>query len=173
MDNAAIFLLIFGLSNQSAALDSLMIFGARFLIFLTFLLVFISAFKGGVKEKKAMILSFLAIPVVILIVKGIHLFFIEPRPFVIFYFSPLLDAGSDASFPSRHASIMSAIAFSYLHFKSKWAPLFLFLMLWVGISRIYVGVHYPLDILGGLLVGIISLVITNKILKKLKSNFFR
>lgn len=150
-----------------------MVFGARFIIYLTFILMFVFAFKGGVREKKALILAVLSIPILVLIIKTIHIFYFEPRPFVNFYFSPLLDAGSDASFPSRHASIMSAIAFSYLHFKSKWAPLFLFLMMWVGISRIYVGVHYPLDILGGLLAGIISLVITNKILKKLKSNFFR
>lgn len=173
MDNIGLFFLVFGLSNHSSFADSLMIFGARFLIYLTFLLAILSAFKGGFKEKKAMILAFLAIPMVILLIKGIHLFFFEPRPFVNFNFSPLLNTDADASFPSRHASIMSAIAFSYAYFKSKWALLFLLLMIWVGVSRIYVGVHYPLDILGGLVVGIISLLITKQILKKLKSNLFR
>lgn len=156
MDNISLFFLVFGLSNHSDFVDSLMIFGARFLIYSTFLLVFISAFKGRSKEKKALILAFLAIPIVVLLIKFIHIFFIEPRPFVNFHFSPLLDTEPDASFPSRHAGVMSAIAFSYTYLKSRWAPLFLFLMLWVGISRIYVGVHYPLDILGGFLVGIIA-----------------
>ena len=172
MDNTALFFLVFDLSNHSNFADSLMIFGARFLIYLTFLLVILAAFKGGVKEKKAMILAFLAIPIAVLLIKGIHLFFIEPRPFVNLHFSPLLDTDADASFPSRHTSVMALVAFSFVHFKSKWASLFLLLMIWVGISRIYVGVHYPLDILGGIVVGIISLVITKQITKRLKSHFF-
>ncbi len=172
MDNATIFLLIFGLSSKLPVADMLMVFGARFLIYLTFILMFILIFKGAVREKKALILAILAIPIVILLIKGIHLFIFEPRPFVNYHFSPLLNTEADASFPSRHASIMSAIAFSYTYFKSKWAPFFLLLMIWVGISRIYVGVHYPLDIIGGIFVGIISLILAKQIVSQIKLRFF-
>ncbi|TSC88304.1 MAG: bacitracin transport permease BCRC [Microgenomates group bacterium Gr01-1014_7] len=149
-----------------------MIFGARFIIYFTFILMFVFFFKGGVKEKKALILATLSIPILVLIIKSVHLLYFEPRPFISYHFSPLVDPVGDASFPSVHASLMAVLAFSFVHFKSKWAPLFLFLMLWVGVSRIYVGVHYPLDILGGFAVGIISLVITKQITKRLKSHFF-
>ncbi len=145
-----------------------MIFGARFIIYLTFILMFVLAFKGGIKEKRAVILVILSIPILILIIKIIHIFYFEPRPFVSFQFDPLIDVAEDASFPSRHASIMSSIAFAYLYFKSKWAVFLLLLMLWVGVSRIYVGVHYPLDILGGFIVGIISLAIALQVKKLLK-----
>lgn len=150
-----------------------MIFGARFIIYLTFLLLCILAFKGGIKEKKALILAILSIPILLLIIKIIHIFFFEPRPFVTYNFSPLISPTGDASFPSVHASLMAVLAFSYIHFKSKWAPLFLFLMLWVGISRIYVGVHYPLDIIGGFLVGIISMLFGLILLKLLYRLLFR
>lgn len=170
MDNIGIFFLVFGFSNHSLLLDSLMIFATRYLIYLSILFMFILAFKAGIKEKKTLLLAILAIPIAILLIKGVHLFFYEPRPFVNYHFSPLADNTPDASFPSRHATIMAVLAFAYTYFKSKWSPFFLFLMVWVGLSRIYIGVHYPLDVLGGFLVGIISLIISLQIKKLLRFN---
>lgn len=138
---------------------NLMIFGARFIIYLTFLLMFTLFFRGGMKEKKAMIVAILSIPVLMLIIKVIHIFYFEPRPFITYNFSPLIDPVGNASFPSVHASVMAVLTFPYFYFKSKWALFFLFLMLWVGVSRIYVGVHYPLDIFGGFIVGVISIAV--------------
>lgn len=130
--------------------------------------MFIFIFKGGIKEKKALILATLSLPILVLIIKSIHIFYFAERPFVNLQFDPLIDVEEDASFPSRHTAIMSSIAFSYLYFKSKWAVFLLLLMLWVGISRIYVGVHYLSDILGGFIVGIISLAIALQVKKLLK-----
>src|SRR3989344_1037512 len=149
MDNIGLFFLIFGFSNHSQTLDNLMVFITHYLIYLTFLLMFILGFKGKIKEKKALLLAVLAIPIAILLIKVIHIFINEPRPFVNYHFSPLTGSAANASFPSRHATIMAVIAFAYTYFKSKWSPFFLSLMILVGISRIYVGVHFPIDILGG------------------------
>lgn len=173
MDNTALFFLIFGLSNHSPLADSLMIFGARFIIYLAFLLMFILVFKGSNKERRASLLILVCLPIIIILIKLIHIFFFEPRPFISYNFIPLIQYGPDASFPSRHASIMGAIAFSYLYYRSKWSIIFLLLLFWVGISRIYVGVHYPIDILGGVIVGIISTVIAKLILNSLRAKLFR
>ncbi len=171
MDNLNLFFLIFGLSKQSSILDTLMIFGAEYLIYLAFLLAFTLIFKGSAEEKKSLLLVFLTLPIVVIFIKIIHLFFIEPRPFISYHISPLVSEGANASFPSRHAAIMSTLAFAYVYYNSKWALLFLFLMIWVGISRIYVGIHYPLDIIGGFIVGIVSLMIAKQIVKLLKLKF--
>lgn len=171
MDNLSLFFLIFGVSSKNNILDFVMIFGAEYLIYLVFILMFFFSVKGGLKEKKSFLLSLLCLPIVIIIIKLIHLFFFEPRPFVSYQILPLISHQADASFPSRHTSIMAAIAFSYTYYKSKWSPLFLLALLWVGISRIYAGVHYPQDILGGIAVGIITLLIALQIKKMIKVKF--
>jgi len=119
------------------------------------------------------LLIILGLPVAVLIIKVIHLFYYEPRPFVTFQLAPLVKETMDASFPSRHATIAAVIAFAYTYFKSRWLPLLLISMVLVGISRIYVGVHYPLDVLGGSAVGAISLYLALQIKNLLKFYLLR
>jgi undecaprenyl-diphosphatase len=72
----------------------------------------------------------------------------------------LLPPGSEPltspSFPSSHATTMAALAtLTIWRFRrqTRWAWLVLLLPLSVGYSRIYIGVHYPLDVLGGWALG--------------------
>lgn len=173
MDNVSLFFLIFNLHGHSRLLDNLMVFGSTYLIYLIILFIFILGLKGGIREKKACLLILLGIPIAVLLIKGIHLFFYESRPFVAFQFPPLITEKLDASFPSRHATIASVMAFVFTYFKSKWSALLLLAALFVGISRVYVGVHYPLDIIGGFTVGIISIIISLQGKKLLQAGFFR
>lgn len=156
MDNQAIFFLIYNLSHQSHFLDSLMVFGAKYLIFLTVFLMGIFIFKGGVGEKKAAVLSIGSFALAFFLETIIHLLFYLPRPFIAYQISPLINHDNSSSFPSTHTAAMAAIAFSYYFYKSRLAPIFLFLMIWVGLARVLVGVHFPLDILGGIALGFIS-----------------
>ncbi len=158
MDNTALFFAIYNLSQKSQVLDSMMVFITNYVLYLTMLFTLILAIKGKVAERKAFLLIILGIPISILFILGIHLFIHEPRPFVAFNFIPLADNKPGLSFPSRHTTLMAVMAFSYIYFKSKWSFLFLILAALVGISRIYVGVHYPLDILGGFIVGILAML---------------
>ena len=171
MDNTALFFPIYNLSHHSTLTDQIMIFITNYVIYLGMLLTFILAIKGKIEEKKAFLLIILGIPISILLIKGVHLFISEQRPFVTYNFLPLADNKADLSFPSRHATMMAVMAFGYVHFKSKWASLFLIFMLLVGISRVYIGVHYPIDIIGGFMVGIISLILSTQIVKFLKIKF--
>ncbi|MBI2315316.1 phosphatase PAP2 family protein [Candidatus Daviesbacteria bacterium] len=173
MINKDLFFLIFNLSGQNPIIDQLMIFGTNELIYLTFLFVLLLAVKGGIKEKKSFLLIILSLPIAVLIIKGVHLFVYEPRPFVTFNLTPLVSETLNAAFPSRHATISAVIAFAFIYFKSKYTLPLLLVMVWISISRVYVGVHYPLDLIGGWATAVISLTIALQIKKILKIGFLR
>jgi undecaprenyl-diphosphatase len=65
----------------------------------------------------------------------------------------LVGCGSGFSFPSSHAAnLFGQAVFFGLLFK-KYLPYTLGFAFLIGVSRIFVGVHYPVDVLGGLILG--------------------
>jgi len=65
----------------------------------------------------------------------------------------LVNCGSGKSFPSSHAANNYFAAFALSYFFKKYAYIFYSLAFLVAISRVFVGVHYPLDIIGGAFLG--------------------
>jgi len=96
----------------------------------------------------------------LLIVKIINELYDRTRPFVHHSHHLLIAHGKDASFPSDHTSGAFAIAFTLLLFGRRslgWAALIFGVL--IGVARVMVGVHYPTDVLGGVLVGAIAALI--------------
>lgn len=172
MDNISVFFQIFNLNGKSPVLDQLMIFGATSLIYLASFLALALGFKGGIKEKKTALLIFLGLAIAFILIRMIHLFIHEPRPFATFHFLPIVPEPTLNSFPSIHTTIISIIAFSFTYFKSRWNLLFLPVMIWIGLSRVYVGVHYPLDIIGGFATAIVALIIAAQIKRIIISRIY-
>ena len=94
----------------------------------------------------------------------------EPRPFAVLDNVRLLIMENDPlSFPSGHsASTFAVVSFLILnmkklsrHYKIIDLCLIIFAVI-IPFSRMYVGVHYPLDVLAGCLLGIISALIVNR-----------
>lgn len=67
----------------------------------------------------------------------------------------LVGCGGGRSFPSSHAANNAAVAMllSWYYPRFKWW--FIAFALTIGFSRIYVGVHFPIDVLSGFVVGIV------------------
>jgi len=84
------------------------------------------------------------------IAQGITAIWYHPRPFEIGLGRQLLVHAAEASFPSDHATLMFSLAIPLLFCAQsrRWGGALLLLGFAVAWSRIYLGVHFPLDMLG-------------------------
>ena len=82
----------------------------------------------------------------------------EARPFVTYpEIIPLVThvSASSYAFPSGHASASFAAAPLFFHYlPKKFGIPALILVFLVSFSRLYLGVHYPLDVLAGVVIGL-------------------
>ena len=89
-----------------------------------------------------------------------------PRPFVELKLTPLF-MESGFSFPSSHVTVISAISVIAWNIDYRLGIVFFIFTILVAISRMIIGVHYPIDVLGGLVIGISIGLIFIEIFKKI------
>lgn len=91
-----------------------------------------------------------------LLVGGLKKLIRRDRPFVDHPDTRLLAGrGSSYSMPSGHSAIWGAIsAVTFLLYRRRWVPVAV-VGVGVGISRMYLGVHYPTDVLAGWTLGVV------------------
>lgn len=78
----------------------------------------------------------------------------EPRPYdALRHVLVLVPRSTDTSFPSDHAVMAGACAAGLLAVHRRLGLATLGLALLMAFTRVYVGAHYPLDVVAGLLVG--------------------
>ena len=79
----------------------------------------------------------------------------------------LIGAQSDFSFPSGHSGASFAVAVvMFMEMPKKYGVPALIVATLIAFSRLYVGVHYPFDVIAGVLTGTIYAVITVAIYRK-------
>ena len=108
--------------------------------------------RGNYDTKKQILKAFIFTSIAILISQCISHVYYHPRPFVMEVGRTLIYHAPNGSFRSDHMLIFSSIAFSYLFSAQRKLGIFLLVMAWlVAWSRVYLGVHFPLDMLGAFL----------------------
>ena len=108
--------------------------------------------RGNYDTKKQILKAFIFTSSAILISQCISHVYYHPRPFVMEVGRTLIYHAPNGSFPSDHMLIFSSIAFSYLFSAQRKLGISLLVMAWlVAWSRVYLGVHFPLDMLGAFL----------------------
>lgn len=159
------------LAGKSQIFDILTIFLANyfqyFLVIVFLLLLYFSAYS---KRDKLCIFWVTTVSVIVArfgIVEIIRLFYHRPRPFITYPLRPLF-LNNEWSFPSGHSTFFFAMATAIFLYNKKWGIWFFIAAVLVSISRVIAGVHYPSDILGGLIVGVITAYIVFYFAEKIK-----
>ena len=167
--NIAIFQYLHSFAGQSISFDTIIIFCAKYLPYI--MVVFLSLFLiFGRDRKRELKMIFYVIAGVVLsrlvITEIIRYFYPHLRPFIFYKFTPLIyDYAS--SFPSGHAAFFFALATIIFLFHKKWGIVYFLGAIIISISRIVAGVHWPIDILGGLAVGVSSAILIQFLFKKI------
>jgi undecaprenyl-diphosphatase len=162
------FNLINGSAGKWASLDYTGMFFAKYseyFLWLTLILLLVFSFKKNLKMiVEALVAAGISRFVFTILIR---LMWFRLRPFAVLNFVPLINKNAtEASFPSGHASFYFAISTIIYLYNKKLGIFFYAVSILMGLSRIFVGVHWPLDILIGALLGILTALILNKLIKK-------
>jgi len=93
-----------------------------------------------------------------------------PRPFLVYEnLQPLFIHGGMDSMPSGHATMFSAFSYLMYRMRGRIAMPIIYASICIMLARIIAGVHFPVDILAGILVGIT----VSSLLLKLEDRFLK
>ena len=95
----------------------------------------------------------------------IHHVYDRARPYEAHAISHPWSSSTDASFPSDHTSLSFAIAFAVLMFDTGVGIFFLAVAAVIGVGRLFIGAHYPGDVLAGVLIGLAAAFVVVKLLQ--------
>ncbi len=120
------------------------------------------------KQKRMLVFAAPVLPFVYLVSLLGGTLYYDPRPFVVDHFTPLIPHKPSNGFPSDHV-LWSAATAAIVFPSNKYLSLILwFLPILVGASRVYVGVHHPIDIVGSIAMAILVASIVYLIIRRLK-----
>lgn len=174
MLNALLFQKINDLVGQSIWLDRLGVFFATYSGYILLAVLVLTFILKPAALNRFMVLAALISAGISrgIITTIIRFFYHHPRPFDVLTAKQLIPE-SDYSFPSGHASFYFALSMGVYFYNKKLGIVFFVVSVLMGLARVFAGVHWPADILGGALVGIATALLVNfcarKYLKKLKT----
>ena len=156
--NSDLFLAINQLAGENAILDASAIFIAEAMPFILIGVMVSLWFFANLNKRRISFFAGYSVLLALLLSYLIGVFYFHPRPFVLNLGSQLVEHAADTSFPSDHTTLIFAIASSYLFSREtlKLGVLLVLLSFLAGLARVFVGVHFPFDIIGAGLVGAVS-----------------
>lgn len=151
----ALFMELNGLSGQFGPADYLMRgLASDYLVPVSLSLLLLGLWFSG--SPRVVLGAALSLGLASLLVTLFNFFYFRSRPFSELPTNLLFYRPHDSSFPSNVAAVGFAVAMGVFMFNRRASGLFFLLASLFAISRVYVGVHYPSDILGGAAIGLLS-----------------
>lgn len=149
-------------------MDTLMILCAKYLYLVVIAMgIIFLLFQKRKVQIQILIFVVISLPLTYLLGKIAGHFYFDPRPFVALHIKPLIPHAATNGFPSDHTLISAAISAVLYFFNKKWGIAAGILAVLVGISRVYVRIHSPIDIIGAIVIAIIGAVIVKLLLAKI------
>lgn len=170
--NITLFRMVNDLGKEHTYLNSVFSFIAEYLVVFLALSVLFSWFTRN-RENRIMIISAtITFIFSIIIGKVLGLFYSNYQPFVeLTGVNLLIEKEVDNSFPSDHTILFFSYCFSFWLFKRGVWSLSLLVATLVGISRIWVGVHYPFDVLTSIIISFTIAYLIYSIVRNKGSGF--
>lgn len=167
--NYEFFQLINNMARMSPILDQFMIYLVKFSAPAMAVLVAVLLALGLYTKDKDLTHNVIHALLLLSCTLGIHyligFFYAEPRPFVTHTVHLLLPHSANPSFPSTHAMGMNAITLSLFAVYKRLGVILIILTGLTGFAKIFVGHHYPMDVIGGFMITYILYLWYNTFIK--------
>ena len=171
----ALFNFLHSLVGRFYLLDTAAVFFAKYLPYILVLAALVFVFRIKPLKERIFVSVTLALSVILsrgIVTELIRFFYDRARPFETLGFEPLF-TNVNSAFPSGHAAFLFALSIALFYVSAKggrrWGLWFLGFSVLNGLARVFVGIHWPSDILGGAAVAIISFLVVQSLLKPYKN----
>jgi undecaprenyl-diphosphatase len=155
--------------NQLAAtypfFNPFMAFIADNLDYLFYLGVVIYWFTRRESNRRMVFQALLSAALALEMNKLIGAIYHRDRPFVNHHVIQLVQHEASASFPSNHAAASFAVAASIWLWRRKDGWIWLVLAAAISFSRVWSGIHYPTDVIGGAILGTLCALLIGKLMR--------
>ncbi|MCP2035402.1 undecaprenyl-diphosphatase [Planomicrobium sp. HSC-17F08] len=166
--NVQLFRMINNLGKNFSFLNPAAVFIAEYALFILILSLVFFWIIPAFRNRMMVICTLLAVLIAQLIRIPVGRLHSNLQPFAeLPNVNQLIDKTVGNSFPSDHTLLVFAFCVTFALFHKRFAVLWLLLAVLVGITRIWIGVHYPLDVAAGASISIVSAVIVFAVAPKL------
>lgn len=166
--NESIFRHLNSFTGRNEFFDAVIIFSAEWLpwVLVACLVIFLFAhhhmgarslseiFSSAKLRIKELAMILLSASFALVLAEAAKYFYASPRPFeILSNINLLFSHGGGDSFPSGHATFFFALAVAVYSYHKKLGIAFIVGALLIGFGRIMAGIHFPIDILAGFILG--------------------
>jgi len=173
MDNVHLFQLINASPGLGLVQRSLATALAEWVIYLVPMTMVIGWYRGDQTGRRELLQMLLAALIALGLAQIVTHVWPQPRPFALHLGTQYLAHGSDPGLPSDHVTVFWSLALVALATRrfAVWGFPLLAMGLLVGWARVYLGVHFPFDILGALPVALAGAVVAHGLKRPLMPVF--